>query len=126
MEGDVIGRFDDRDEARIAFARNIRNFQVARGKGARDILYLEVPRDKWYRAEITCFGTGDPRFAHGLVPLSHGSGFNRYSRVRFVGVGGRHERSDCTIRSLVELTEDEAIEFNLVRQGSVPEAEAAS
>jgi hypothetical protein len=119
----ISARFEGRPEARIAFTRSVRNFQVKR-EDNDDILYLETTRDRWYRTEITCFGIFDPRDAHGLVPLRSGGaveGFDRFSRVALVGLGSG--RTDCSLERLVELTPEEAIEFRLIRR-KAPRAKA--
>lgn len=112
-----VDRFAGRPQARIAFARDVRNFQVKRD-GYDDILYLETGRDRWFRAEIICFGIDDPRDAQGLIPLDSTFGIQSASRVSLVGFG--HRSNECTIDSLVELTPDEAAEFRLVRRRSAP------
>jgi hypothetical protein len=109
----VIDKFEGRPQARIAFTRQIQNFQVKR-ENNDDILYLETTRDRWYRGEIICFGLSDPRDAQGILPIERGSGIDGFSRFLFVGFG--HERSECSLRGLIELTPDEAFELRLVRR----------
>jgi hypothetical protein len=106
-------RFADRPQARIAFSREVRNFEVKRD-GRDDVLYLETRRDRWFRSEINCFGIEDPRDAQGLVPLDHAFGFERASRIALVGFG--HRTTECRLGGLVELTPEEAVEFRLVRK----------
>jgi hypothetical protein len=108
----VADRFEGRPQARIAFTRQIQNFQVKR-ENNDDILYLETTRDRWYRGEIICFGLSDPRDAQGILPIERGSGIDGFSRFLFVGFG--HDRTECSLRGLVELTRDEATELRLVR-----------
>jgi hypothetical protein len=105
-------RFAGRPEARIAFARDVRNFQVKR-EGYDDILFLETRRDTWYRSEIRCTGIADPRDAQALAPIGPTSGIDRFSRVALIGFHSSH--SQCFLNSLIELTPQEAIEFRLVR-----------
>jgi hypothetical protein len=109
----VADPFANRPQARIAFTRTIQNFQVKR-ENNDDILYLETLRDRWYRSEITCFGIADPRDAHGIVPVSHGASFEASSRVYLVSFS--QERNECSVRSLIELTQDEAIALRLIRR----------
>jgi hypothetical protein len=106
-------RFAGRPQTRIAFAHEVNNFQVKRD-GNDDILFLETRRDRWFRSEINCFGISDPRDAQGLVPLDRTSGFDRFSRVALVSFG--HERTECLLDGLVELTSDEATELGLIRR----------
>jgi hypothetical protein len=108
-----VDKFANRPEARIAFARQVRNFQVQRD-GHDDILFLETSRDRWYRSEITCFGLDDPRDAHGILPIDRGLGIDRSSRIALVSFGRR--QTECTLQSLVELTPDEAVELRLNRR----------
>jgi hypothetical protein len=108
-----VDRFSGRPEARIPFSRNVRNFQVKRDNGT-DVLYLETSRDRWYRSEISCFGINDPRDAQGLVPLDRGFGIDGFTRVVLVGFG--HRQNECTLRGLIELTQDEAVDLRLVRR----------
>jgi hypothetical protein len=105
-------RFEGRPQARIAFAGQIQNFEVKR-ENSDDILYLETTRDRWYRGEIICFGISDPRDAHGILPIERGVGVDGYTRFLFVGFG--HERNECTLRGLIELTRDEATGLGLSR-----------
>jgi hypothetical protein len=113
-------RFADREQARIPFESEIDGWRFER-EGNDDILYVEGTRNRWYRAELSCFGVStDPESALGMIPITSGGGFDRFSRVRFVdGFGGRHSRHDsteCQLKTLVELTEEEAFEFNLRRR----------
>ena len=110
-----VDRFARRPQTRIAFAQEVRNFQVKRD-GYDDILYLETRRDRWFRSEINCFGIADPRDAQGLLPLDHTSGFDTFSRVALVGFG--HQSTECRLNGLVELTPDEAVELRLIRRRS--------
>ena len=119
---DKVNRFAGRPQARIAFARDVRNFQVKRD-GYDDILYLETSRDRWFRAEINCIGINDPRDAHGLLPIDHSSGLDRFSRIALVGFG--RQSNTCQLTDLVELTPEEALEFRLLRRRSVPAASVA-
>jgi hypothetical protein len=105
-------RFANRPQARIAFARQIQNFQVKR-EDNDDILYLETSRNRWYRSEIGCFGISDPRDAQGLLPVDRTGSFDSFSRVVLVGFS--HQRNECTIRSLIELTPEEAVDLRLIR-----------
>ena len=115
-------RFADRPQARIAFARQIQNFQVKR-EDNDDILYLETTRNRWYRSEIGCFGLGDPRDAHAILPLDNSGSFDAASRVVLLSLS--HHRSECMVRSLIELTPDEATELRLIRVRT-PRAKAAA
>lgn len=110
-------RFAGREQARIAFESSIRSWRFER-EGNDDILYVEGPRNNWYRAELACFGlSSDADFAVGLIPITHGGGFDRFSSVRFVDGGfGRHGGTNCRLLSLIQLTEDEAFEFELRRR----------
>jgi hypothetical protein len=108
-----VDKFANRPEARIAFARDVRNFQVKRD-GNDDILFLETNRDRWYRSEIACLGIDDPRDAHGILPIGHGSGIDRSSRIALVSFG--RSQTECTLLSLVELTPEEAVELRLIRR----------
>ncbi len=113
MSSPKVDRFAGRPQARIPFAREVRNFQVKRD-GYDDILYLETSRDRWYRSEITCMGIFDPRDAQGLVPRDHGFGIDNFSRVDLVGFGS--QSTQCYLNGLVELTPEEAVEFRLLRR----------
>lgn len=106
-------RFAGRPQARIAFAQEIRNFQVKRD-GYDDILYLETRRDRWFRSEINCFGIDDPRDAQGLLPLDHVSGIENFSRIALVSFG--NTTTECRLDGLIELTPDEVIELRLIRR----------
>lgn len=113
-------RFAGREQARIPFESQIRGWRFER-ENNDDILYVEGTRNRWYRAELSCFGlSSEADFALGMIPITFGGGFDRSSRVRFVdGFGGRHSRhnsTDCQLNTLVELTEAEAFEFNLRRR----------
>jgi hypothetical protein len=111
-------RFAGREQARIAFESNIRGWRFER-EGPDDILYVEGTRNIWYRAELSCFGlSSDADFALGMIPISHGTGFDRFSRVRFVDgfSNSRRHGTECHLNSLVELTEEEAFEFELRRR----------
>jgi hypothetical protein len=116
-------RFQGRPEARIAFAHDVRNFQVKR-EGNDDILFLETRRDTWYRSEINCTGIADPRDAQALAPIGPTSGIDSFSRVALIGFNSSH--SQCFLNSLIELTPQEAIEFRLVRPKSAPRPTPAS
>jgi hypothetical protein len=106
-------RFANRPQARIAFTRQIQNFQIKREDHA-DILYLETARNRWYRSEINCFGISDPSDAQGLLPIDRGFGIDGFSRIVLVGFS--HQRNECTLNSLVELSEDEAVDLKLIRR----------
>jgi hypothetical protein len=107
--------FAGREQARIAFESSIRGWRYEREDGD-DVLYVEGNRNIWYRAELICFGfSSDVDFALGMIPISHGGGFDRFSRVRFVDGFNRHGGTECRLNSLVELTEAEAIERRLRR-----------
>jgi hypothetical protein len=108
-----VDKFANRPEARIAFAREVRNFQVKRD-GNDDILFLETSRNRWYRSEITCFGIDDPRDAQGILPIDRGMGIDSFSKIALFSFG--HRQTECTLLSLVELTPDEAVELRLIRQ----------
>jgi hypothetical protein len=108
-----VDKFANRPEARIAFAREVRNFQVQRD-GNDDILFLETSRDRWYRSEITCFGIDDPRDAQGILPIDRSMGIDSFSRIALFSFG--HRQTDCMLQSLVELTPDEAVELRLNRR----------
>lgn len=105
-------RFEGRPDARIAFTRQIRNFKITR-EDNDDVLYLETLRDKWYRSAIFCSGIADPRDAHGIASIDHGFGVDGHSRIALVYLG--QHPTQCTLRRLVELTPDEAVELRLVR-----------
>ena len=105
-------RFAGRPRARIAFAQEVRNFEIKRD-GSDDILYLETRRDRWFRSELSCFGIGDPRDAQGLYPLDSTWGFDNFSRIALVSFG--HRTTECRLHNLVELTPAEATEFQLIR-----------
>ena len=107
-----VDRFAERPEARIAFAREVRNFQVKRDDGD-DILYLETTRNRWFRSEITCFGINDPRDAHGFLPIDRGLGIDKFSRIALLTFN--NGRTDCNLKKLIELTPEETVEFGLVR-----------
>lgn len=107
-----VDPFANRPQARIAFARDVNNFQIKRD-GHNDILYLETRRDRWFRSEISCFGIADPEQAMGLLPLDHFGGFNSFSRIGLVSFGER--TTECRLNSLVELTPAEALELRLTR-----------
>jgi hypothetical protein len=115
-------RFEGRPQARIAFARDIRNFQVQRD-GLDDVLYLETQRNRWYRSEIICFGLEDPRDAHGIIPIDRDFGIERSSRIALVSFGQR--TSNCSLQGLIELTPEEAVAFKLVRQRTPARPKAA-
>ena len=106
-------RFEGRPEARISFPSSIRGFRVEREDGD-DILYVEGPGRTWYRGELVCFGLRDPDFAYGMVPITNGGSFDRFSRVVFTGIGG-HDRTQCRLHSLIQLTQAEAVELGLRR-----------
>ncbi|MCU0881896.1 MAG: hypothetical protein MUF14_04420 [Hyphomonadaceae bacterium] len=114
-------RFAGRAQARIPFESSIRSWRFER-EGNDDILYVEGPRRAWYRAELTCFGlASDADFALGMIPITRGGGFDRFSSVRFVdGTISRHHGTDCRLLSLVALTEEEAFEFDLRRRPREP------
>lgn len=116
-------RFANRREARIPFARDVRNFQVKR-EDNDDIIYLETRRDTWFRSEITCMGIGDPRDAHGLVPHPSEMGIDSFSRITLVSFGSGH--TQCSLNSLIALTPQEAVELKLVRAAKLPNQRAAS
>jgi hypothetical protein len=116
-------RFANRPQARISFAREVRNFQVKR-EDNDDILYLETARNRWYRSEISCFGISDPRDAQGLLPIDRGFGIDSFSRILLVGFS--HDRNECTLRSLVELTPQEALDLRLVRPPKAAKVKAAT
>jgi hypothetical protein len=111
-------RVAGREQARISFTSQIRGWRYEREDGD-DILYVEGTRNQWYRGELACFGLGsDIDFALGLIPLTHGGSFDRFSRVVFTdGLGHRrlNHRADCRLTSLVALTDAEAIELKLRR-----------
>jgi hypothetical protein len=108
-------RFAGRGEARIAFESQIRNFRVEQEDGD-DILYIEASGNRWYRAPLNCAGSGNPRFAERLIPISRGGGFDRFSRVRLTGLfPDRFDRTECWLDSVVELTPVEAVELKLER-----------
>jgi hypothetical protein len=107
-----VDPFADRPRARIAFAREVNNFQIKRD-GHDDILYLETRRDRWFRSEINCFGIADPQHAMGLLPLDHFGGFDSFSRIGLVSFGER--TTECRLNSLVELTPAEALALQLTR-----------
>jgi hypothetical protein len=107
-----IDRFAGRPNARIAFTRDVRNFEVKR-ENYDDILYLETSRNRWFRSEISCFGLADPLDAQALLPLDHGFGFDNFSKIGLVGFG--HRINECRLDRLVELTPEEAVEFRLER-----------
>ncbi len=115
-------RFEGRPEARISFPSSIRGFRVEREDGD-DILYVEGPGRQWYRGELICFGIRDAEFAFGMVPITNGGSFDRFSRVVFTGVGG-HDRTHCRLQSLIQLTQDEAVELGLRRAPREPAAAA--
>jgi hypothetical protein len=116
-------RFANRPQARIPFARQIQNFQVKR-EDNDDILYLETSRNRWYRSEIGCFGISDPRDAQGILPIDRSGSFDSASRVILVGFS--HQRNDCTVRSLIELTPEEATSLRLIRgRAARPKASSA-
>lgn len=120
-------RFEGRPEARISFPSSIRGFRVEREDGD-DILYVEGPGRKWYRGELVCFGLRDPDFAYGMVPITNGGSFDRFSRVVFTGIGS-HDRTQCRLHSLIELTQSEAVELGLrraPRETDAPQAAPAS
>jgi hypothetical protein len=114
-------RFAGRPQARIAFAREVRNFQVKRD-GTDDILYLETQRNRWFRSEIYCTGINDPRDAQGLLPIGHSSGLDRFSRIALVDFS--HRSNECQLVDLIELTPEEAIELRLVRRRAPPAPKA--
>lgn len=107
-----VDRFAGRPPARIAFTRNVRNFEVKR-ENYDDVLYLETSQNRWFRSEISCFGLADPTAARALLPLDHGSGFDNFSKIGLVSFG--HRVNECRLARLVELTPEEAIEFRLER-----------
>lgn len=107
-----VDRFEGRPQARIPFSRQVQNFQVKRESNF-DVLYLETTRSRWYRGPISCFGISDPRDAQGIVPIDRGFGIDNFTR--FVLLGFSHERNECSLNSLVELTPEEAVELGLVR-----------
>lgn len=120
-------RFEGRPEARISFPSSIRGFRVEREDGD-DILYVEGPGRQWYRGELVCFGLRDPDFAYGMVPITNGGSFDRFSRVVFTGIGS-HDRTQCRLHSLIELTQSEAVELGLrraPRETGTPAAAPAS
>lgn len=117
-------RFEGRPEARISFPSSIRGFRVEREDGD-DILYVEGPGRTWYRGELVCFGLRDPDFAFGMVPITNGGSFDRFSRVVFTGIG-RHDRTQCRLHSLIELTQSEAVELGLRRAPRASETPPAA
>jgi hypothetical protein len=117
-----VNRFEGRPQARIAFSRQIQNFQVKR-EGNDDILYLETSRDRWYRSEISCFGISDPRDAQGLLPLDRSGSLDSFSKIHLVGFS--NQQNECTLRSLIELTTEEATELRLIRRRT-PRTKAAT
>lgn len=117
-------RFAGRPEARIAFPSSIRGFRVEREDGD-DILYVEGPGRQWYRGELVCFGLRDPDFAYGMVPITNGGSFDRFSRVVFTGIGS-HDRTHCRLHSLIQLTQAEAVELGLRRAPRESEAPAVT
>jgi hypothetical protein len=117
-----VDRYAGRPQARIAFAREVTNFQVKRD-GYDDILFLETRRDRWFRSEINCFGIDDPRDAQGLLPLDHIFGLDGSSRIALVGFG--HGRTECRLNGLIELTPEEAVEQGLIRRRPTPTPKAS-
>lgn len=105
--------FEGREQARIPFVRSIRGFRGER-EGGDDVLYLEARLNTWYRAEVSCFGIGDIRNAHALLPVDRGFGVDRFSRIAFFEFGD-HDANECRVDSLVQLTREEAEARDLVR-----------
>ncbi|MBN8649769.1 MAG: hypothetical protein J0L55_17615 [Caulobacterales bacterium] len=110
-------QFENRGNARIAFESMIRTFAV-KSEGQDDILYLDTGAGKWYRAPLTCFGMGDPRTAMQILPISHGTGIDKFTRFKLLGLG-RNETNECTINDLIELLPQETVEFGLESQKNV-------
>lgn len=106
-------RVANRSEARIPSTRSIASFRAEREDGT-DVLYVETRPRRWYRGEMQCFGMGDVRHALGFAPLDRGFGLERMGRVAFFETGARN-RSECRLTTLVELTDDEAVELKLAR-----------
>jgi hypothetical protein len=115
-------RFAGRPQARIAFTRQIQNFKVKREEND-DILYLETTRNRWYRSEIGCFGMGDPRDAHAILPIELSGGFDSSSRILLLGMS--REGNECMVRSVIELTTEEATQLRLIRVRT-PRSKAAA
>lgn len=111
-----------RPQARITFAREVRNFQVKRD-GYDDILFLETRRDRWFRGEIDCFGIDDPRDAQGLLTLDPTFGLDGTSRIALVSFG--NSRTECHLNGLIELTSEEAMDLRLIRRRATPTPKAS-
>ncbi len=110
-------QFENRGNAQIAFKSMIRTFAV-KAEGRDDILYLNTGAGKWFRAPLTCFGMGDPRSAMQILPVSHGSGIDKFTHFKLIGLG-RGDNNECTISDLIELTPQETVEFGLESQKQI-------
>lgn len=97
--------FAGRPSAHIAFESQVDGFTVKR-ENNMDILYVEEGLHEWYRAPMTCFGSGDPRDAISLQILGHGFGVDKYTRV-YLGGMGLHSGNECTLDNLIKLTDEE-------------------
>lgn len=109
----VIDPYAGRPRARILSSRNVRNFVVRREEANDRVVYLETPRNAWFRGEMICRGNGDPRDAHALEPVSHSFGIDDNTTLIFRELSS--QTSVCTLVSLVSLTEAEALELKLIR-----------
>lgn len=117
-------KFENRGNANIAFESMIRTFSVkVEGEGRDEILYLNTGAGKWYRAPMTCFGLGDPRSAMQILPISHGSGIDKFTRFKLIGLG-HGDNNECTISDLIELMPQETVEYGLESQKKVDERAA--
>ncbi len=109
----VVNPYAGRPSARIMLSRQVRNFVVRREEDSDRVIYLESPRNTWFRGEMVCRGGGDPRDAKSFRSAGHGNGIDTGTTLIFYDLS--RETSNCTLVSLVSLTPEEALELKLVR-----------
>ena len=102
-----------RPRARILSSRQVRNFVVRREEGNDRVVYLETARNNWFRGEMVCRGAGDPRDALSLEPVNTRMGIDDNTTLIFREISS--QSSVCTLVSLVNLTEQEALDLKLIR-----------
>ncbi len=94
-------------------SRQVRNFVVRREEDSDQVVYLETARSTWFRGEMICRGAGDPRDAKSFRSAGHSNGIEAGATLIFYDLS--RETSNCTVVSLVSLTQEEALDLKLVR-----------